>query len=107
MIFPRILLRVTFYRIGLAGVISDLVSFRRDIMYALAWSSVGKSGEASALADLIDAESVFSTCLFTVAAMDLLLFGRFLSRSFVCPLLLGFLSHHLQISYFWYLGRVA
>ena len=38
MTFPRILLRVNFFRIGLAGVVSDLVSFRSDMMYALAWS---------------------------------------------------------------------
>ena len=46
--FPMILLRVTFFRIGLDGVVSALVSFRRDMMYALAWSSVGALGEASA-----------------------------------------------------------
>ena len=34
---PSILLRVTFFRIGLAGIVSALVSFRRDMMYALAW----------------------------------------------------------------------
>ena len=37
LIFPRILLRVAFFRIGLSGVVSALVSFRRDVLYALAW----------------------------------------------------------------------
>ena len=45
--FPMILLRVTFFRIDLDGVVSALVSFRRDIMYALSWYSVGALGEAS------------------------------------------------------------
>ena len=62
LIFPSILLRVTFFMIGLDWVVSDLVSFRRDIMYALDWSSDGKSGEDSALAALIADDSVFSTC---------------------------------------------
>ena len=105
--FPRILLRVTFFRIGLAGVVSSLVSFRTDIMYALAWSSVGLSGEASALEALNAADSVFSTCFSTAAAMELFLFGRLLYHSFVRPLLLGFLSRHLKSSSFWYLNRVA
>ena len=56
--FPRILLRVKFFRIDLAGVVSALVSFRRDMVYALAWLPVGASGEASASAYLIAAESV-------------------------------------------------
>ena len=41
MTFPRILLRVAFFRIGLAGVVFPLVSFRRDMMYALALLLVG------------------------------------------------------------------
>ena len=59
LIFPRTLLRVNFFIIGLAGVVSTLVYFIMDMMYDLSWSSVGASGEASALADLIDYESVF------------------------------------------------
>ena len=59
LIFPMILLRVTFFRIGLDGVVSALVSFRRYMMYAIAWSSVGALGEASAYAALITADSVF------------------------------------------------
>ena len=51
LIFPGILLRVTFFRIGLGGVVSALVSFRRDMMYALAWLSVGNGGGFS-LGDL-------------------------------------------------------
>ena len=61
MTFPRTLLSVTFFRIGLAGVVLALVSVRRDMIYSLAWSLVGASGEAA----LIAAESVFSTWLFT------------------------------------------
>ena len=38
LIFPRILLRVAFFRIGLDRVVSALVSFMRDMMHALAWS---------------------------------------------------------------------
>ena len=36
MIFPRILSRVAFFRTVLAGVVSALVSFRSNMMYALA-----------------------------------------------------------------------
>ena len=107
MIFPRILFKVTFFRIVLAGVVSALVSFRREMVYALAWLSVGELGEASASASLISYESVFSTCLFTVASMDLLLFGRLFSRTFVRTLMLGFLSFHFQSSSFWSLDKVA
>ena len=53
MIFTGILLRVTFFGIGLAGVVSPLASFRRDMIYDIAWSSVGSLAEASDLADLI------------------------------------------------------
>ena len=76
-------------------------------MYALAWQSVGALGEASALADLIAVESVFSTCLSTAAAMDLFLFGCLLSRLFVRPLLLGFLICHSRSSSFWYWNIVT
>ena len=107
LIFPRILWRVTFFRIGLGGVVSALVSFRKDMMYSLAWLSVGASGEASSSAALIASDSVFSTCFFKAAAMDLLLFGRLLSCPFARPLLLGFLSRHSRSSYFWYLDIVA
>ena len=53
--FPRIILKVTSFRIGLAGVVSALVSFRRDMLYALAWYSVGTSGGDSASEALIAA----------------------------------------------------
>ena len=76
-------------------------------MYALAWQSVGALGEASALADLIAVESVFSTCLSTAAAMDLNLFGRLLSRPFVQPFLLGIWSLHLRNSSSWSLDRLS
>ena len=49
---------------------SALISFRRDMIYALAWSSVGALGEASASAALIADESVFSTCLFTAVDIE-------------------------------------
>ena len=101
MILPRILLRVNFFRIVLDGVVSASVSFRRDMIYTPAWSSVGSSWEASVSTALIAAESVFSTYFPTVAAMDLL------SRTFVQPLLLGFLSCHSPSSFFCYLDIVA
>ena len=98
--FPRILSRVTFFRIGLAGVVSVLVSFRRYLIYDLALLSVEASREASASASLIADEIVFSICLFTATAIELLLFGCLLFRPFVQPLLLGFLSRHSQSSSF-------
>ena len=98
--FLRILLRVTLYRIGLAGVVWALLSFSMDMMYTLDWSSVRALGEAPASTALIAAESVFSTCFSKAAAMDLFLFGRLLSRPFVRPLLLGFLSCHSHSSSF-------
>ena len=51
--FLRIILRFTFFRLGFTVVVSALVSFRREMMYTLALLSVGASGEASSLADLI------------------------------------------------------
>ena len=44
LMFPRIILMVPFFRIGLAGFVSAIVFFRRDIMHDLSWSSVGASG---------------------------------------------------------------
>ena len=70
-------------------------------------SSVGASGEASALAALIATDSVFITCLFTATPMDLFLFGRLFPRPFVWPFLLGLLSRHSQSPSFWSLDRVA
>ena len=107
MIFTRILLRIAFFGIGLDGAVSALVYFMRDIMYALAWLSVGALGEVSASAALIYAESVFSTYLVTAAVLDLLDFGGLFYHPFARPFLLGFLSRHLRSSSFWYLDRIA
>ena len=50
--FSRILLGVTFIMIGLAGVVSFQASFKKDMMYALAWSSVGALGGGFSLGGL-------------------------------------------------------